>query len=240
ITAGEHDLTKADGTEQTRNIQEILIHEDYNSRAYPYDIALLKLSHPLTLDTYAQSVPLPYQGQIAHGNCIVSGWGKLSEGGISSNTLQKVTLPIVSEEECKLMYNGEPGSEIDDTMICAGVIEGGKDACQGDSGGPLVCTENGIQYLGGIVSWGKGCAKPGFPGVYARVSFFVDWIENYIDSDNVSGWLKVSKGEIPHQISLQMKGDFITSSFCSGSILSENWVVTTAQCVNGHDKRDLQ
>ncbi|KAK7071251.1 hypothetical protein SK128_005902 [Halocaridina rubra] len=239
IIAGKHDLTKADGTEQTRNIQEIIIHEDYNSSAPPYDIALLKLSNPLMLNTYAQSVPLPFQGQMTHGNCIASGWGSLIEGGLLSSTLHKVILPIVSEEVCKTMYSGNPSLEIDNTMICAGVMEGGKDTCQGDSGGPLVCIENGIQYLGGIVSGGIGCARPGFLGVYARVSFFVDWIENYLDSDAL-GWLKVSKRELPHQISLEMKGHFITSSLCSGSILSENWVVTAAQCVNGHNKRNLQ
>lgn len=57
-------------------------------------------------------------------------------------------------------------------MVCAGYENGGFDSCQGDSGGPLV--SDGV--LVGVVSWGKGCAEPGFPGVYAKVSAVREWI----------------------------------------------------------------
>lgn len=58
-------------------------------------------------------------------------------------------------------------------MICAG--EKGKDSCQGDSGGPMVDSA-GKQV--GVVSWGIGCALAGYPGVYARVSTYADWISS--------------------------------------------------------------
>lgn len=58
-------------------------------------------------------------------------------------------------------------------MICAGYQEGGRDACQGDSGGPLVCGGE----LAGVVSHGYKCAEPGFPGIYADVAYYRDWIE---------------------------------------------------------------
>jgi secreted trypsin-like serine protease len=69
-------------------------------------------------------------------------------------------------------------SGIDDTMMCAGLAEGGKDSCQGDSGGPLfVTTADGKYQQVGVVSWGFGCGLPDVRGVYARLSQFKDWIE---------------------------------------------------------------
>jgi secreted trypsin-like serine protease len=61
-------------------------------------------------------------------------------------------------------------------MMCAGLNNGGKDACQGDSGGPLWVTFNEEKVQAGIVSWGEGCARPNFYGVYARTSSLVDFI----------------------------------------------------------------
>ena len=140
---------------------------------------------------------MPEQGQDweAGSNARVSGWGPLSSGGSSPDTLQAVNVPVVSDADCTDAY----GSDMDGpTMICAG--EEGLDSCQGDSGGPMTCGNNddgeadciGISYvktptqlpfdlhpdpLCGIVSWGRGCALAGYPGVYAQASTFVDWAE---------------------------------------------------------------
>ena len=63
-------------------------------------------------------------------------------------------------------------------MMCAG--EEGRDSCQGDSGGPLTCGEGQDKVLCGIVSWGRGCALRGYPGVYAQVSNYIGWIQSNI------------------------------------------------------------
>ena len=55
--------------------------------------------------------------------------------------------------------------------------EGGVDTCQGDSGGPLVCPQDGKYVLQGITSWGFGCAEAELPGVYTKVSDYINWME---------------------------------------------------------------
>merc|ERR1711953_1035624 len=122
---------------------------------------------------------LPLQDQVTEAGtmCTVTGWGTLSEGGFSlPNILHKVTVPVVSDADCNESYSSS-GYGIADSMICAGLPEGGKDSCQGDSGGPFTCGESPeTRELLGIVSWGIGCARAGYPGVYTEVSHFVEWI----------------------------------------------------------------
>lgn len=79
----------------------------------------------------------------------------------------------MDRDECNEDYDGV----IEESMICAGVPEGGKDSCHGDSGGPLVIDRK----LVGLVSWGFGCAKPGYPGVYTNVAYFKDWVDQQVD-----------------------------------------------------------
>ncbi|KAG7167194.1 Trypsin-1-like 10, partial [Homarus americanus] len=160
VVAGKQILDKVEGTEQTVILSKIILHENFVGFPIKNDISLLKLSRPLLMNDYVKPIALPEAGHTAAGNCIVSGWGATTEGGTPIKTLMKVTVPILSDEECHSVYTQ---NFFKDSMICAGELEGGKDSCQGDSGGPLACSESGYTYLGGIVSWGYGCACPGYP-----------------------------------------------------------------------------
>ena len=104
-----------------------------------------------------------------------SGFGTLEYGGDLADVLMQVQVPIVSNRLCNKNYQ-KYNLKIDQSMICAGKRQGGKDACQGDSGGPMVCKHRGKYYLEGAVSWGVGCAEKGNYGVYADIPYFKKWI----------------------------------------------------------------
>lgn len=161
------------------SVTRALEHENYNVLTNNnFDIGLLFLSSALVYGVSIQPILLPtrYLGTPIDVNATISGWGALEWGGqILPRILQVVEVPTVDQEVCAAAYAAEsPTARVKDNMLCAGILEtGGVDACPGDSGGPLVI--DGV--LHGIVSWGFGCGFPGFPGVYGRISHFIDWIE---------------------------------------------------------------
>jgi len=60
---------------------------------------------------------------------------------------------------------------------------GGKDSCNGDSGGPLYTwNQENKAVLVGVVSRGKGCAAKDSAGVYTKITKFLDWIGEHVDS----------------------------------------------------------
>jgi len=174
VVAGEHDLSRNDRTEQTRAVSRIVDHEDFSSFTLKNDMCLLKLASPLNLNNEVSPVALPTQGEIFSdsGRAIVSGWGTLRSGGSIPDELHAVEVPLVSDRSCEDSYGSTRFGPTE--MLCAG--EEGKDSCQGDSGGPLICKDGDVQC--GVVSWGIGCADAGYPGVYAEVAIYIDWISN--------------------------------------------------------------
>ena len=108
-----------------------------------------------------------------------AGWGKVKESGKISPLLQKVDVPILYNRQCKQWMEEEMEEEIHlpDSVLCAGLKQGGRDTCQGDSGGPLFVPHwTGRRVLAGVTSWGIGCANPKLPGIYTRVAHHIDWI----------------------------------------------------------------
>ena len=106
-------------------------------------------------------------------------------GGMNSNVLKYVSVPLITNEKCIDPHTNYPSYYITSNMVCAGIKEGGKDSCQYDSGGPLVVprsSNDASAIIYGVVSFGVGCAKPKNPGVYARVAKYLDWIQSYMNS----------------------------------------------------------
>ncbi|KAK2857214.1 hypothetical protein Q5P01_005949 [Channa striata] len=180
VTVGEHDRKEDENTEQKRGVAKVLIHPGYNQSSSDSDLALLKLLFPVKLGRHAVPICLPAQNStfsrtvatIRHST--VSGWGRLAQFGPPARVLQRLELPRVPLQECRLHTK----LNITKNMLCAGLKSGGRDSCEGDSGGPLVTRYKNTWFLTGVVSWGKGCANENMYGVYTKVSNFLGWIEN--------------------------------------------------------------
>ncbi|XP_067644003.1 serine protease filzig isoform X3 [Eurosta solidaginis] len=166
-----------------RDVISVQIHPEYYAGTLDNDLAVLKLDHPVdfTKNPHISPACLPDKfSDFTGARCWTTGWGKdaFGENGKYQNILKEVDVPILSHHQCESQlrqtrlgysYKVNPG------FVCAGGEEG-KDACKGDGGGPLVCDRNGIWHVVGVVSWGIGCGQANVPGVYVRVSHYLDWI----------------------------------------------------------------
>uniref|UniRef100_A0A8C9XPT7 Peptidase S1 domain-containing protein n=1 Tax=Sander lucioperca TaxID=283035 RepID=A0A8C9XPT7_SANLU len=172
----------------SRTVTKVIKNPNYNSKTNDNDICLLQLSSPVTFTNFIVPVCLAAPGSTFFSGVSswVTGWGDVNISLPPPGNLMEVNVPIVGNRECNCDYG--VGS-ITNNMICAGLRAGGKDSCQGDSGGPLVSKQGSRWILGGIVSFGNGCAKPNFPGVYTRVSQYQSWINNQITSSQPHTYL---------------------------------------------------
>lgn len=157
------------------DVEAIYYHEKWTSHTQDYDIGLVRIVGTFKFGPTVQPIKLAgRKDRISDGNyATVLGWGFTDlKNRKEADHLMVAKVPIVKQALC----NRQMGGLITKRMLCAGFKKGGVDACQMDSGGPLVANKKLI----GIVSWGVGCAQPNKPGVYARVSELLPWIENIL------------------------------------------------------------
>ncbi|XP_026181529.1 trypsin-1-like [Mastacembelus armatus] len=190
VYLGHQTLQGSNPNGVSRTVSQIIKHPGYSSDTKDNDITLLRLSSTVTFNKYIVPVCLAASGSIYPSGAVtwVTGWGNINSDVSlpSPGTLQEVSIPIVSNTRCNAAYGS-----ITSNMMCAGLTQGGKDSCQGDSGGPLVSKNNTVWVQAGVVSFGYGCAKPNYPGVYTRVSQYENWINNQITS-NQPGFISVT------------------------------------------------
>jgi len=181
VILGDFDISTRSGNQQQRRPAEVFNHPNYAKNPTRNDYSLVRLSSPVTLNDCVGTACLPSAGNVKENTtCYITGWG-FGDGGGPPNILQEAAVNIVSNDDCVTKFDYTE-SQIDDSMICAqGKLPDGRivDRCSMDSGGPLVCQGRGGQWtVYGITSWGAGCAMPEYPGVWARVSKVVNWIED--------------------------------------------------------------
>jgi len=190
IVLGEHDRAKEEETRQYFDVSQLYMYKRYQTDSgYGHDIALIRLSRPAILNQAVGLVCLPKQNErVTIGKlCYLTGWGVLSGGsGIKAQKLQEAQMPIVDHSTC-LKGNSFFQPVDDESMVCAGFGGNSKaSGCNGDSGGPLVCLEGGKFVLRGAVSWGvPKCPAGNTFSVFARISTFVDWIEDHIKNSDM-------------------------------------------------------
>ncbi|KAI5635589.1 trypsin domain-containing protein [Phthorimaea operculella] len=171
--------------ERVARVRQVVIHPRYAPRGFRNDIALLRVD-PVTLHARLRPacLPPPRAQPPAGHHCTVVGWGQLYEHErVFPDTLQEVELPVISTAECRRRTRLLPLYRVTDDMFCAGYERGGRDACLGDSGGPLMCQESEKWYIYGVTSNGYGCARANRPGVYTKVSNYIDWIDGVIEAN---------------------------------------------------------
>ncbi|KAJ8667214.1 hypothetical protein QAD02_008876 [Eretmocerus hayati] len=162
------------------NVTEIIRHTNFSANRHgipTHDIALLKLASPIDISkNTSQPIELYDEGQEANPGemASISGWGTRGpEHPGTPEQLHAVEVPVVARANCSEAYKRLGG--LPEGQICAAYPEGGKDSCQGDSGGPMVIGKR----QAGIVSWGNGCAKEGYPGVYTEIAAYRSWIRKH-------------------------------------------------------------
>ena len=172
-----------------RSVTAIHIHPSWNPATFDNDVALLRLNTASTKAwaRMAEAATDP----VAPGNTVRAiGHGHTTQGGVASNDLRQVDLPIQSDAtmSAPAQYGASFHGAV---MIGAGPLAGGMDTCQGDSGGPLFIA-GGQARLVGDTSWGSGCAQPNKPGIYGEVyqgalRTFVNGLVGRPSNDNFAG-----------------------------------------------------
>eukprot|EP00095_Tigriopus_kingsejongensis_P012216 maker-scaffold927_size80360-snap-gene-0.28 protein:Tk12216 transcript:maker-scaffold927_size80360-snap-gene-0.28-mRNA-1 annotation:"serine proteinase" len=178
IRVGEYDFKeKEESLSSDFQVESINSHADYSSRTFENDIAIIKLDKPITRNRSVYPICLPTpERDYTNTRANVVGWGTIYFGGPTATKLQEISIRVWDNQQCAANY-GKLNRDVTNSMMCAG--DDGKDACQGDSGGPLNClnSNNGRWELCGVVSWGARCAEKDFPGVYTKVTQYLDWIQ---------------------------------------------------------------
>ncbi|KAL7981137.1 hypothetical protein Chor_005371 [Crotalus horridus] len=121
-----------------------------NNKEWDKDIMLIRLNRPVNNSKHIAPLSLPSKPPSQDTVCNIMEWGTISP---TKGLLEK------------------------SRVLCAGILEGGKDTCGGDSGGPLIC--NG--EIQGILSvGGDPCAQSHVPALYIKVFDYTEWIQSII------------------------------------------------------------
>ncbi|KAI5651410.1 trypsin domain-containing protein [Phthorimaea operculella] len=184
-------LIEGDHSAVDRNILKIHVHPQYKSPIKYYDMALFELDKPITFNKFIQPACLWTEDTTRVKNGTVTGWGVTNPDAHEGHPyLQAADLDVIDDKTCEeylWSYHNRRWRGLEEHQFCAGQMAGGVDSCQGDSGGPfqtkiplppqVAWREGNMHHIVGVTSFGISCGKKELPGIYSKVSKFLDWIE---------------------------------------------------------------
>ncbi|CAF0960915.1 unnamed protein product [Adineta steineri] len=174
LRIGVHDIRLTQSNELYR-ARRVFVHEKFTSSTFENDIAIIRLDRAVSLTESSTPICLPTSNVVAGKQVTVAGWGTVSETSrVHSNVLRQANVNVLPTANCRVYTDVHYDAT---KQVCAAALDWSKDTCAGDSGGPLMSQENGIWSIGGITSYGYGCSKRGFPGVYTRTVPYLTWIK---------------------------------------------------------------
>jgi len=186
VRLGDHNIKDGikDGSTVEKRVKRVIRHKGFSSSTLWNDVAILTMEDDVQFNNNIQPICLARgSNSYVDRKVTVAGWGTLSEGGSQPSNLMKVDVKVWTNARCKSSYGSSAPGGITSHMLCASdnVNRRPRDSCSGDSGGPLFsCPYNGSCEQIGIVSWGIGCAKERYPGVYTRVTEMMPWISRIV------------------------------------------------------------
>ncbi|XP_053685947.1 serine protease snake-like [Sabethes cyaneus] len=188
VRLGEFDLSTDDDSEhQDVAVASIVHHPAYNGVQAYNDIALIRMNQTITFSRFIRPACLWQLQTLPDEHLTAIGWGRLGYYGDQPAELHEVDLPLVDQNECNRLLSSPPSRRLRQgvlpSQICAGELTGGKDTCEGDSGGPLQVRSQdpSCRYdIVGITSIGGICGTARKPGVYTRVSYYIQWIDSIV------------------------------------------------------------
>lgn len=192
---------------QRVHVTQVTPHPNYDPLTLENDIALVKLAIPFQAATIPLALTSAAEPQA--GLTSLAGYGTTKEYqayawqsasaeqqiAVMSNRLLVARLPLQPTGDCIRQYDkvrataGFTDYKITSAHLCAGYPLGAKDTCQGDSGGPMLAHDGAVRPIQiGVVSFGYGCARPGFYGVYTRISSHADWLKRMVPTLKGAVW----------------------------------------------------
>uniref|UniRef100_A0A803JZ77 Granzyme A n=1 Tax=Xenopus tropicalis TaxID=8364 RepID=A0A803JZ77_XENTR len=180
VILGAHKVKSRENEQQRFSVARAIPHPCFEWKKKIHDIQLLQIKGAAKLNKFVSVLKLPTTDMDVKpgSSCSTAGWGVTKPNGKTpSDVLREVNVTVVDRGTCNKIYK-KFKTEISTNMLCAGAPKKSDkkyDACQGDSGGPLICGKE----FSGIVSFGKKCGDPKYPGIYTRLTArYLQWIRD--------------------------------------------------------------